>query len=182
MQDGPVPGGIPIIGRLRPLELAGFVGLALAAGASVFEALAEPVFPALLVYASMALSSGIAFAVLLVRVRRRLQGYAEPPPAPIDPAALGRHSDAMTASLVVQAVCTLLPLFLDEITPGAAAALLFTILASGTVFLVSLGILAARLGRSWKLWVGLTVITPFGPFIAYFMMRKLLKQATTRQA
>jgi len=181
MPDSPAPRGIPVIGRLRPLELAGLAGLALAAGASAFEVLDAPAYPEILLYASVAFSSGTAFAVLLVRVRRRLQGHAQAAPGPVDPAALGAHPDALTASLIVQAVCMALPLFIDKMTPGAAAALLFTIVASGVVFLVSLGILAARLGRSWKLWVGLTVITPFGPFIAYFMMRKLLKQATRQR-
>lgn len=202
MDDRPAPGGIPVIGRLRPLEFAGFAGLVLAAALSVWEiallwpeldrvaapgsgggaqmVLAMVVYPALFFFASIVVSCAAGFAVLLGRVRRRLQGRAEVPPEAVDPATLGRHSDALTASLIVQVVCMVLPLFAGKMSVGAAAALLFTIVASGVAFLVSLGVLAKRLGRNWKLWVGLTVITPFGPFIAYFMMRKLLKRATRR--
>jgi len=180
MPDRPAPGGIPVIGRLTPLEFLGFVGLVLAAGASGLEVLAAPAYPAMLVFVSVGFSSCVAFAVLLVRVRRRLQGRAETFPEALDTAVLGRLTDAMTAAVIVQAVCIALPLFSDKMTAGAAGALFFTIIASGVAFLVALGMLAARLGRSWPLWVGLTIITPFGPFIAYFMMRKLVKEAMRR--
>lgn len=201
MDDGPARGGIPLIGRLTLRELLGFAGLALAAGASALELAAllgeldkvpAPeaggaqtlgavlAFPTLFVFASIILSCCIAFAVLVLRVRHRLQGRAPSPLAPIDPGAAGRLADAMTASLVVQAACIVLPVFTGPMSVGAAAALLFTIVAAGIVFLACLGRLAARLGRNWMLWVGMTVITPFGPFIAYFMMRKLLKEAARR--
>jgi hypothetical protein len=43
---------------------------------------------------------------------------------------------------------------------------------AGLAFYIALGQLAARLGKSWILWVGLSIITaPVGPFIAYLMMR-----------
>ena len=191
MPDTPARGGIPIIGRLTAMELLGFVGLVLAAAASLWEIARllgeqrEPappavfLVPALAAFGSILLSSCIGFALLLNRVRRRLSGLAMPPLAagPIDVGAMRRLSDAMTASMIAQVVCMILPLFATTMSVGLAAAFLFTIVAAGVVFLVCLGMLASRLGRSWVLWVGMTVITPFGPFIAYFLMRKLVRQA-----
>lgn len=177
------PGRIPVIGRLTPLELLGFVGLALAAGLSALEIAApwpESAFPAVLVLGSVVLSSCVAFVLLVLRVKHRLEGRPRPPAREVDPGALRRLTDAMTASLVMQAVCMVLPVLVGTMSVGAAAALLFTIVAAGIVFLTCLGRLAARLGRSWLLWVGMTMITPFGPFIAYFMMRSLVKEATRR--
>lgn len=53
--------------------------------------------------------------------------------------------------------------------------ILSVLLIAGIVYYVSLGILAKRLGKSWITWIGLTVITkPFGPVVAYFLMRRLV--------
>jgi hypothetical protein len=44
------------------------------------------------------------------------------------------------------------------------------------IFYVFLGMLARRLGKSWILWVGLTIITkPIGTIVAYLMMRDYVK-------
>jgi hypothetical protein len=191
MPDTPARGGIPIIGRLTVMELLGFIGLVLAAAASLWEIAwllgeqREPappgmyIVPALAAFGSILLSSSIGFALLLNRVKRRLAGHAVPqlPAGPIDVSAMRRLADAMTASMIVQLVCMILPLFATTMSVGLAAAFLFTIVAAGIVFLVCLGVLASRLGKSWVLWVGMTVITPFGPFIAYFLMRKLVRKA-----
>ena len=191
MRETPARGGIPIIGRLTLMELLGFIGLVLAAAGSLWEIAwllgehREPappgmfIVPALAAFGSILLSSCIGFALLLSRVRRRLAGHAMPhlPAGPIDVGAMRRLTDAMTASMIAQVVCMILPLFATTMSVGLAAAFLFTIVAAGVVFLVCLGMLASRLGRSWLLWVGMTVITPFGPFIAYFLMRKLVREA-----
>jgi hypothetical protein len=45
-------------------------------------------------------------------------------------------------------------------------------------FYISLGQLAARLGSSWIIWVGLSVLTaPVGPIIAYIAMRTKVADA-----
>lgn len=48
-----------------------------------------------------------------------------------------------------------------------------------TVFWISLGTLAQRLGRSWIVWVGLTLLTkPIGPVVACIRMKILVDRAT----
>jgi len=48
--------------------------------------------------------------------------------------------------------------------------------SSAITFYVMLGKLALCFGRSIITWVGLTILTsPFGPFIAYFRMRSLIR-------
>jgi hypothetical protein len=67
---------------------------------------------------------------------------------------------------------------LDEpnAVPALHAAALSVLAASGVAYYVVLGMLADHLGRSWVVWVGLTLITkPVGPFIAYLMMRDRVK-------
>lgn len=52
---------------------------------------------------------------------------------------------------------------------------LLAMLVGGFGFYICLGILAKRLGKSWIIWVGLTVLTnPIGAFVAYFRMRSLV--------
>ena len=188
----PTPrGGIPVIGRLTVPELLGFIGLILAAAGSLWEVvwllgehpepapLAMFVIPAALAFGSILVSSCIGFALLLRRVRARLEGRSAHPALPphIDVNVLKRLTDALTASMVVQAASMVIPLLARTMTPEFAVVVLLAIVASGLVFLVCLGMLAARLGRNWILWVVLTMLTPFGPFIAYFLMRKIVKDA-----
>jgi hypothetical protein len=55
---------------------------------------------------------------------------------------------------------------------------IFLLVGAGVAFYIALGMLAARLGKSWILWVGLTIITkPIGSIIAYFLMRQRVKDA-----
>ena len=51
------------------------------------------------------------------------------------------------------------------------------------LFYISLGILAARLGKSWIVWVGLTIIAkPIGTIVAYFRMRLLVNEQIESKA
>lgn len=52
-------------------------------------------------------------------------------------------------------------------------------IVSGFAFYLALGVLASRLGRSWIVWVGMSMITnPIGPIVAYVRMRQLVENAT----
>jgi len=56
--------------------------------------------------------------------------------------------------------------------------MVLVLFASAISFYISLGLLAKRLGRSWIVWVGLTIITkPIGMFVAYFMMNQKVTEA-----
>jgi hypothetical protein len=51
-------------------------------------------------------------------------------------------------------------------------ALLVILIVAGPVWIISLGMIAHRLGRRWLVWVGLSIITsPFGPLFIYLVMR-----------
>jgi 4-amino-4-deoxy-L-arabinose transferase-like glycosyltransferase len=68
---------------------------------------------------------------------------------------------------------------------GPLAALLApAIIALGfTLFYISLGKLAKRLGRSWIVWVGLCILTkPIGPIVACIRMKMLVDRATRAAA
>ena len=48
---------------------------------------------------------------------------------------------------------------------------LVALVVAGTVYFVSLGILAKRTGGNWVVWVGLSILSfPLGPVVAYFLM------------
>lgn len=204
--DREVKGGIPIIGRLTALELLGFIGLALAAvfgvlgivalspllkeisapgsGGGAQMILAMFVFPALFALGSLALSGCIGFVLLLRGVKARLDGRGTRLPvvgsSPIDVSTLKGPMEILTISIIVQVACVVLPSLISATTFELGVLIGLVTVAAGLVFLVCLGMLAARLGRNWILWVVLTVITPpFGLFVAYFMMRKAVKDATS---
>ena len=67
--------------------------------------------------------------------------------------------------------------------PGETVAFLGValLLASCVTYLVCLGMVAARTGRSVIIWVGLTFLTsPFGYLAAYPMMRSKIKEDATK--
>ena len=199
-------GGIPIVGRLTVLELLGFVGLIVAAAFGALEflslwpllekisapgsggaaqmLLAMLVFPLIFAFGSVVVSGIIGFILLLGRVKARLAGRNRRSPIPalaLDPGALRLPMQVLTASLVVQVLGGFLPSFLSTTSIHFNVAFALVIMAAGLVFLIHLGILAARLRRNWAVWVILTAITPpFGPFVAYFMMRKAIKDEVGR--
>jgi len=72
----------------------------------------------------------------------------------------------------------LAPSLTDPLKPFGALA----IVAVGmTAFCVSLGKLATRLGRSWIVWVGLSLLTkPIGPIVACVRMKILVDRATNK--
>lgn len=45
------------------------------------------------------------------------------------------------------------------------------LLGAGPTFLVTLAVLARRLGASWIGWLGLAIVVPFGMLFAYFGIR-----------
>jgi hypothetical protein len=65
----------------------------------------------------------------------------------------------------------------DTDSIGGVLASLFVVLnVASWSFLISLGVLASRTGRSWILWAGLTFITgPLGTILSYFAMSNRIK-------
>jgi len=89
----------------------------------------------------------------------------------------------MTWSVIVSIGCYLILIIIGviapskEITPLEVILILLSV-AAGLTFYISIGTLAAQIGRSWIIWVGLPIITaPIGPIIAFFWMRNLAKKA-----
>lgn len=187
---------IPIIGRLTAWEFLGFIGAVIAAllgivgvlvlspmlkeisapgsGGGAQMLLAMFVFPALFVSGSFILNGIVGFILLLWSANNRIKGRVPSPPSLdiIGVQTLARTMQLLTVTLTVQMLCIVFPL----VIPWSFAfntAVTFTGIAAGLVFLVCLGLLAARLRKNWGLWVFLTIVTPpFGPFVAYFLMRK----------
>jgi hypothetical protein len=195
---------IPIIGRLTVFELVGFIGVILGAvfgvlgivafspllkdisapgsGGGAQMLLAMFVFPALFVSGALALSGCVGFVLLLRAVKARLDGRTSGPqalgPARTDLRALKQPMEILTISFIIQILCIFLPAFVSVTSFEFNIGIGLTTIVAGLVFLVCLGMLAARLGRNWILWVVLTILTPpFGPLIAYFMMRKAVRDA-----
>jgi hypothetical protein len=65
----------------------------------------------------------------------------------------------------------------DADSIGGVLTSLFVVLnVASWSFLISLGVLASRTGRSWILWAGLTFITgPLGTILSYFAMSNRIK-------
>jgi hypothetical protein len=193
---------IPVIGRLTALELLCFVGVILmaAAGTTVIaglwpelETISAPgsgggaqmilamfVLPAMFVAGLLAVGGCVGFALLLVAVRSRLERQSGRSAAPvaIDVRTLDQPLHALTASLAAEISCLLVPMIL---TNKSIALVFFSALltsVAGLVFLVSLAMLASRLGKNPAWWLILTLLVfPFGPFIAYFLMYQAVKDA-----
>ena len=95
-------------------------------------------------------------------------------------ARLSRPFQILTWSLIIAVASFVIAMMIASseqtkgISPFEGIAVL-TWVISGLAFDISLGMLAKRLGRSWIVWVGLTLFTsPIGPFVAYFRMRRLV--------
>ena len=89
-----------------------------------------------------------------------------------------RPMKALTASYIGQ-WCAFALIYIAGTTdkslhiPGVDALAAMLLVVSSIAYYISLGILAKRSGRSWIVWVGLTIlINPIGWIVAYFMMRK----------
>ncbi len=53
----------------------------------------------------------------------------------------------------------------------------------GWAWIISLGIVTSRLGKSWILWCGLSIIfSPISPLIIYFMMIENIKNALNQSS
>jgi hypothetical protein len=56
--------------------------------------------------------------------------------------------------------------------------LALVLIVAGWSYLVALGVLASRTGRSWILWAGLTLLTsPLGTIVSYLMMSSRAKSS-----
>ena len=103
--------------------------------------------------------------------------------ASMDTQRLDRLLTALTVSFLVELATTVLFVVLvsasssEPFSPILAVCLLGMVVA-GLAFYILLGSLASRMGKSWIVWVGLTIITkPIGSFVAYFMIRQRVKTA-----
>jgi len=77
-----------------------------------------------------------------------------------------------------------IPAFSDPGTKPGGLALAIAVVSfilmfvAGWAWLISLGIIASRLGKSWISWCGLSVIfSPISPIIIYFLMIGNIKTA-----
>jgi hypothetical protein len=90
----------------------------------------------------------------------------------IDPTALVKPKLLLDASVI--AFVGLIALALMMPKHSSIVALIFApgVMACILMFYISLGQLAARMGKSWITWVGLSFITsPVGPIVAYMALR-----------
>jgi hypothetical protein len=71
----------------------------------------------------------------------------------------------------------------QPVHPGITLVLVGLATVAGWTWVVLLGVIAHRLGRSWVIWVGLSIITsPVGPLVAYVLMLGHISSAKAANA
>ena len=64
---------------------------------------------------------------------------------------------------------------------GSDIAFVLLMAVFGWAWIVSLGIVASRLGKSWIVWCGISIVfSPISPLIIYFMMIGNIKSALSQ--
>lgn len=98
------------------------------------------------------------------------------------PEALKKLMQWLTGFFNTCILCTVLLIASVEMNPSVGLSFLQGIsfladVVSGFGFYIYLGTLAKHLGKSWIVWVGVSVFTnPIGFFVAYFRMKKLVSE------
>lgn len=81
------------------------------------------------------------------------------------------------AALIVGAIWLPKSITHSPLAESITAIIILALVGSGFSFYIFLGILAKRFERSWIMWCGLAMLSsPWGLFVAYFLMRNLLKK------